>query len=442
MNDSRELKRVTPDRLSETGPDGGPEPRWRVIACFLLMLAAIQLALGPKIWLSQWGVSGDDNAAVAEGVAWLKGQTNLDLPKATGPEPEKRIHDTAYHNGKVYNVFPPLMAILTVVLHPLHDWYLDLPPGTWIQTPYTLLIFWPLPIVGFIVFRRQVRDSAWAALLTLAWMGGTAVLPNLHEAQRGYLGQINHIASQVGLLIFAADLLGRQRIWPALIGLLIATYTRQLTFLYGLPLLYVAWQRGRARLAGCLVGLAVIAAPLLTLNYLKFGDPLDFGYRYIYVGRGAEDYMGERYLKHGMFSPVFIPKNFYYMHLAPPRLDFDPPLVNISADNQEGTSMWITTPLAAMTIIAWRWWWPDPKRRLLMLGTVPVMVGLWCYHSPGFMEYGYNRFALDFLPIWLVVIAAQTRVGWRTWFTLGCTAWSLLYFQTLLPNTPISWIRG
>ena len=71
-----------------------------------------------------------------------------------------------------------------------------------------------------------------------------------------------------------------------------------------------------------------------------------------------------------------------------------------------------------------------------MVGTIPVMLGLLCYHSPGFLELGYNRFALDFLPIWLLVSAPFTHGGRRTWISVVLTAWSLLYFQAIVPNSP------
>jgi hypothetical protein len=409
------------------------EPRWRVILCFLLMLAALQLALGPKVRLSQWGISAESNAAVAEGIAWVRGR--LDIPHPDGTDLlHHRLHDTAYFNGKVYNVFPPLMTFLTVLLHPLHQW-LEVPPEQWLPWCYTLLVFWPLPVAGFVTFRKQVADSAWAALLTVAWMGGTALLPNLHAAQTGLLGQIDHVLSQLGLLILAADLLGRQRIWPGLIGLAVSTYTRQITFLYGLPLLWVAWRQGRGHLITGLVGLAVVAAPLLTLNWLKFGNPLDFGYRYIYAGREHES-MAARCTQFGTFSPHFIPENIHYMHLAPPRIELSLTYIKISDANRNGTSLWITTPLALFVFFSVGSWWSNGPRRLLMLGTLPVIFGLLCYHSPGFVQHGYNRFALDFLPIWLAVIAPRTRGGWRTWFTLACTAWSLLYFQAVVPDGP------
>lgn len=408
--------------------------RWKTILCFLLMLVAIQLVLGPKIRLSQWALSAEYNAGVREAVAWMQGR--LDLPDQ-GLDPAKdRMHDTAYYKGKVYNVFPPLLGFLTVLLAPLHHLLLDR-ADLWLRTPHLLLFFWPLPILGFLVFKKQVGDPAWAALLTLGWMGGTAVLPNLAITGEGQLAQMYHVASQIGLLIFAADMLGKRRVWPGLIGLLIATWARQMTFLYALPLLWVARKQGR--LGMCIAGLAVIASPLLALNYLKFGNPIDFGYRHIYVNREAED-LARKCNTYGTFSHRFIPENFYYMHLAPPVIEgADFSRVNIKAKNLLGTSIWITTPILLFVLIGAREWWADPQKRLLMLGTLPVMLGLLCYHGTGFIQDGWNRFALDYLPIWLVVIASQTRPGWRSWFTVCCIAWSLLYFQEIVPNAAELW---
>jgi len=448
------------DGAPASQPQGGPvESRWRMLGCFLLMLAAMQLTIGPKLLLSQWELLADQDAGVAEGEAWLKGR--LDLPPFIGGaldwdypslvlragenagDPSHRLHDTAFFTptGKIYNVFPPLVSILTVLLSPLHRLLLGDQVHMWLQTSFLLLVFWPLPIVGFLVFRRRTGDSAWAALLTLAWMGGTAVLPTLAQARHGYLGGVDHVLSQVGLLILAADLLGKQRIWPGLIGLLISTYTRQMTFLYGIPLLWIALRDVRSgglprwnvrRFLFCGAGLAVIAAPLLSLNYLKFGNPLDFGYSYIYEGREDEP-MGRRFREHGTFSTHFIKENLYYMHAAPPRIgEITAAGVQISDDNPHSTSLWITTPLAFWVLLSVGSWWRELNCRLLMMGSLLVMAGLVCYHSPGYWAAGYCRFALDFLPIWLLVAAPFTRGGWRTWMTLGCVAWSLLYFQAVV----------
>ncbi|MCK6456544.1 MAG: hypothetical protein L6Q92_08455 [Phycisphaerae bacterium] len=404
------------------------ESRARVVFCFLLTLAGLQVALGPKVRLSQWELSGEKNAGVAEGAAWLDGR--LDLPFSGGDPRHDRPHDTALFDGKVYNVFPPLVSMLTAALGPLHRALLGR-ADVWVPWTYVAIAFWPLPIVAYAVFRRQVGDAAWAGLLVASYLGGTAVLPNLCFARFGHLGQVNHVLSQVGLLIFAADVLGRRRLWPGLIGLAIAAWSRQMTLLYVLPLLWIARQRGRFALA--VIGLTVIAAPMLTLNQLKFGSPIDFGYRYIYEGRAADEPMAERCLRYGTFSPRFAGENAYYLFAALPSAEWSLTQLLVRPGTM-GTSLLVTTPLVVMVLLGAAEWWRDARRRLLMLATLPVLAGLLCYHSPGFMQVGYNRFALDFLPVWLVVIAPQLRGGWRTGLTLGCTAWSLLYFQAVVPN--------
>jgi len=405
------------------------EPRWRVAACFVFMLVAIQVCLGPKIALSQWGLNARENAGVAEGAAWLAGR--LDIQPGLADALHRRMHDTALFNGKVYNVFPPMVGVFTVLLAPLHKLLLD-DAGTWLPWTFQAIVFWPLPILGFVVFRRQVGDSAWAALLTVAWMGGTAVLPSLARARYAELGAINHVLSQAGLLIFAADVLGRQRIWPALIGLLISAWTRQMTLLYTLPLAWIALQRKRLPL--CAAGLIVIVTPLFVLNYLKFGSPLDSGYGHIYAGRDPRDPMAGAYHEFGLFSLRCLPGNAWYMHAQPPGVELTSGGIQLKDATSRGTSIWLTTPLLFYALLDARTWWRHPRRRLLMLGTLPVMAGLLCYHSSGFMQVGYHRFALDFVPIWLVVIAPRTRGCRRTWVTLFAVAWGLLYFQSILPN--------
>lgn len=465
------------------------EPRWRPLACFVLMLAAVQAVAGPKIRLSQWELAPASNAGVAEAAAWLDGR--LDLPQPPGRDALRdRPHDTALFDGRVYNVFPPLIGFLTVLLSPLHEW-LSADAARWLPWTYVPLVFWPLPITAFVVLRRRTGDSAWAALLTFAFVTGTGVLPCLNLARSGQLGAINHLLSQIGLLILVADLLGRRRIWPALIGLAIAVWSRQMTLLYALPLLWLA-RRGRGvagrrrglRLSLC--GLIVIVAPLLTLNALKFGNPLDFGYRYIYAGR--DDPMAQRCAAHGTFSPRFIPENLWYMHLQWPDINLGLTGYTITAGGM-GTSIWLTSPLLlyvlpcllkAVARTAGRPGTPPAgtetdagpsgklesreetdllesadrsmgyrvqpcppsreyngeARTALLLGTLLVMAGLLCYHTPGFLQPGYHRFALDFIPIWFVLIAPHTRGGRRTWLTLACIAWSVLYFQAVTPDLP------
>lgn len=418
-------------------PDGNPAARWTNIGCFLLLAVALHVAFGHIVRLSQWQLLPEYNAGVQEGVAWLSGRLDLPFEGDDPADPDQRGWDTAVftppgeQTPRVYNVFPPLISILTAALHPLHHGPMGLPTGVW--SPWTMvwLVYWPLVLVGFVAFRQRAGDAGWAALLVFALIGGTAVLPQLVFSGKGLLGQLNQVISQIGILLIAYDVLGRRRIWPGLIGLLIATYTRQLTFLYGGALIWAAWKRAGLRgAAWAAAGLAVIAAPLLALNHAKFGNALDFGYRHIYVNR--DDPVAQKVHDHGVFSPRFIPENAYYMLLAPPRVDeLTPVSIRISETNDASTSIWITTPIALMIYFAAPAWWREPAARALMLATLPILIGHLCYHSPGWLARGYNRFALDYLPVWLVVVAPWTRGKWRTAFTLACIAWSVWYFTNL-----------
>lgn len=459
--------RTAPPRSAPPPSDGAPSAtlsaprawhRYEVLGCFALMMVAIQVALGPKIRLSQWEMNADSNAAVAEGVAWMKGR--LDIPPVRNNElqwdypevrdwerkdPEVRLHDTAYNpeNHKYYNVFPPLFSILTVAVSPFHK-LVGMPETMWRPEMMALLIYWPIAIVSFVTFYRRLQNPMWAAILAFALIGGTSILPGLNETRHGLLGRMDHVMSQIGLLIFAADLLGKQRIWPALVGLLIAVYSRQITILYGVVLLAVAWKRYGAKgfaLAG--LGLAVIVGPLLTLNYCKFGDPLEFGYRHIYAGRG-DDVMGARVQKYGTFSPKYIlgvdgdDGNLFYMHLSLPKMgDLSLTDIHLYDANQKGTSLWFTTPMAFWVLIAAGAWWRESNARWLMLATIPIMIVLSMYHSSGYIQHGFNRFALDFLPIWLLVVAPYSIGGrnrWRSWLTLAFAGWGLLYYSIITPD--------
>ena len=399
------------------------EPAWRIVACFLLTLAGLQLVVGDRVQPFRWDLTAEKNLGVAEANAWLHGQLDLGNADTT----LRRPHDTALKDGRVFNVFPPLVSALTVVLAPLHKLLLGA-SDRWLPILATLVALGPLPVLGYFLLRRESSDSAWGGLLTLSWIGGTALLPVLTASRFGDTVHLNQVLSQAGLLILAGDLIGRQRVWPGLIGLWIATWTRPITFLYAISVFIVSIRR--QRIVMCAVGLALIAGPLLVLNSLKFGSPLDFGYAYVYAGR--YDPIAARAAAHGLFSLAFLPENAWYMFAAPPEIEISATSVRI-VPNVWGTSIWITSPILLLALLSCRRWWADGRRRLAMLGTLPVILGDLCYHNTGFVQPGYSRFALDFIPIWMLVIAADSRNGWRAWYTLAATAWGLLYFHWIVP---------
>ena len=410
------------------------EPRWRVVLVFVLLLAGLYLTAGPLVRLSRWHVPPQTNHGLMEARAWRGGR--LDIP-ATGPRPESgqaRPRDTAYRDGKVYNVFPPLFSFLSCAALTLQSAQgMTGADATGFYAPwYVALAALPLPVLGFWAFRAATGRSEWAAVMTACWILGTPLFKMLVNCQTASTNELNHVLSNTGLILIAGDLLGRRRIWPAALGLIIGIWTRQLTVLYLAGMVWIIWnltphrRRGLA-MAGIAAGIGL--GTLGGLNWAKFGSPLDGGYMSIYEGR--QDMYAQRAQQYGRaFDLRFVPRNLFCMNLRPPEIRLARMTVQISGHG-DGTSIWMTSPLLLFAFWDVRRWWRDPARRALMLSSLAVILGFLCYHTTGSVQRGFYRFALDFVPVWLIVIAPYVVRGRRRWITLGCLAYSALYFHLL-----------
>ena len=85
----------------------------------------------------------------------------------------------------------------------------------------------------------------------------------------------------------------------------------------------------------------------------------------------------------------------------------------------------------------WLWFdfrriWERPAARSLLAAAVLVFVGLMFFHTTGEEQRGYNRFALDFMPALLAVIAPTCFAGRRRWVSLAMVMWSVVYFRWLV----------
>jgi hypothetical protein len=330
---------------------GAGEPRWKVYACLALLLAALAVVVAPRIGLPHWQVVPDGNTALDEALQWRHGSLAL----------SHRFYESARAGEKYYNVTGLAFTLVSVAATTLSD------AGTLLcrqfgcagetaafPAPlYIALVALPLPIIAFCAFRGVMKDSAWAAVLAFHFIAGTSLKSVLAICQGGSIYHINHVLAVVGLLIFAGDLLGRRRLWPAAIGLCLAAWSRQMTIFYALPLLWAAWRAGQpgpdaAKMAGpdgnprlgtmpvslvarasrprthrrdagatfcadnhaalrraafALLGMAVAVGLPALLNTLKFGSPLETGYARVYEGRtdplarrGQEALFGLRYV--------------------------------------------------------------------------------------------------------------------------------------------------
>jgi hypothetical protein len=381
---------------------------------------------------ASWNLTVEYNPSMLEGASWWMGR--LDLPT--------RLWDTALipEANKVYNVFPPLLSLIGFAASA--KWALTGhgPLPAFDILPFLLFGVVPL-IVAYYVFRQRCGSALWATLLLTAWYAGTAMWPCIDEARKDGVHHLNHILSQIGLLIFAGELLGRRRTWILLAGLAVAAWSRQLTIFYGIALLAVSLPSDTLRTAAAdsrrkiavVVGLAAIFVVPMALNWAKFGSPFETGYKYLYVGRTTG--IADDARAHGIFSTHFIRKNGYYMLAATP-WNADATGRWMWSPNPEGASIWLTSPILILALCAARFWWPQKRVRWLMLSSLPIIAAHLCYHNTGYIQWGYQRFALDYAPVWLVVAAPWLASGRRRWITIGCALWSVMYFAMIVRWTP------
>ncbi len=124
--------------------------------------------------------------------------------------------------------------------------------------------------------------------------------------------------------------------------------------------------------------------------------------------------------------------HFKAMNLSFPAVDIRRGQLMLIPTDVDGASIWLTSPLLIGVLLTARRWWADPGRRALMLASFAVAAGLMCYHTTGAKDTGYYRYALDFVPIWLLVIAPYTARPRAVPWVLACLAYGALY-NTLIP---------
>lgn len=398
------------------------ESPWRVLGCWLLMMAALQVAVGHRVRLGEWTVRPESNTNLAEALALLDGHWSL----------PQRMFDSALFEGRVYSVNPPLFTFISYICAAAMRWQGEI--VTQLYRPwYVMLVALPLPIIGFAAFKSATKSAARASFMTFVWIAATPVLPCLENARGGGISSINHLLSQTGLMLMIWASLSPRRIAGAAIGLVIAGLSRPTTLPLAIPLFAMAgWRnatdRGISR-RRVMVGIAVLAvvATLMGVAWAKFGTPLGSGYRYVYEGRNDE--MARRG-REGIFALSHAPRNAWYMNIAFPSWLLDEHGLRPQPSSY-GASIWLTMPILLYVFIDVKKWWRDRCERIWMLSTFLVIVPLLLYHNTGYVQQGYFRYALDFLPVWLIVIAPRAWGGWRTAFTLGAAAWSCVYFSLL-----------
>ena len=130
-----------------------------------------------------------------------------------------------------------------------------------------------------------------------------------------------------------------------------------------------------------------------------------------------------------MFSPAFLPENFYIAFLKPLKFEprcFQDTYCGIIATDLRGAGMLWTSPAVLLYAVIARARSRIETQRLILYAIAALLAlapGLF-YHNTGEAQFGY-RFALDALPFAMLLIAAGARRG-PLWLLWGLVSLSVL----------------
>ena len=169
------------------------------------------------------------------------------------------------------------------------------------------------------------------------------------------------------------------------------------------------------------IGIPVMVALLayFAFNIARFGHPLDTGHEFI---KFSDATLGPRLRDYGLFNRKYVLFNLLYLTYQGPHVAFGgPDTTQIVGMDKWGTALLAASPWLFCLFLA-------RYGREMIVGALIVafIAGMMLfYHSNGYVQYGMQRYTLDFLPIPLYALAAGLApTDFKPFRVL--TAWSLV----------------
>ena len=311
-------------------------------------------------------------------------------------------------DGGQYSPFPPVPGVL---LMPVVAVASLLGAGEPASNGYTAvagtlnvaLVFWLLGRIAVAFVPRQVLTIGFA-FTTHWWVAGMAG---------------THLWAQTLGVTFTllALSLAVDRRWPLLAGLALGLAAgSRLPMGLALPLLLAMyaqpisrWRPTRDHLA-LLAGVAIVALPIAAYNVARFASPIDFGYARIPSGEFGF-VTDEPWFRHGLLSPLYIPRHLYAMLLQ----SFEwVDVVPFLRPSITGLSLTLSAPFLFFAARAWSVRRERPLVPVAVLSVGLILLPDVLHGSWGFAQFGY-RFALDVAPVLVLLL------GWA--YRDRATAW-------------------
>jgi len=390
-----------------------------LITLILGGLVAILLAV---VLVRILGEEGAKNSYALMAGGWLDGR--LDASRCFDL-------DCALFEGRTYVIFPPAPALLVLPFVALFgEEFAGFFALSAVLAGLSGLMWWQ-------IFRHcQGASRTVAALLVVAVLFAT---PLYSAVIRGD-GVWFFAQTAAFFFVTAAFWCALKHENAVLAGCFIglAFLSRQMTIFY-MPFLLVLMLPANKALykidldmiklvARLSVGPLLAFAAYFTLNYLRFGDPLETGYQYIFpeatqaLSDPSSLWLQYRVHEIGLFSPDFLVFNLIHMFFQGPHVEFGGRyLLDMVSQDPMGYAMFIGAPFLLFMFLA-------PFSRLWLAGFLTslfIMILILFYHSNGYSQFSTQRYILDWLPIMLLVMVGAMQAS-----RLGIFA--LLLAQALL----------
>lgn len=385
-------------------PPAVSAPRyWLLISILVLLGCALSAGLAMRVLSEEAGTNS--YAVLAD--SWLSGQLHSD---------QCFDGDCATFEGRTYVIFPPAPALVALPFVAASGQGADFAHFM----PISLALLLLIAFIWSRLFSAAGPDQTRTLILLIALVFAT---PLYYVALRG--DKVWFFAQLVGFFFVSMALwatIERRNAWLAGAMLGMAFLSRQMTILYA-PLLFALmlnddeplFRINKERIVRALkMGLPVLGAvaAYCLYNYVRFGAPLDTGYAYIAadVAPGDDNVISLRIKDVGLFAQDYLLFNVVYMFFQGLHIEFGGPYVTrIVGVDDFGTSILAASPFLLLLAFVQR-------HRITFIGviTAAAICGITLfYHSNGFSQYNVQRYALDWLPIAMLLLAPTVRKEWR-----------------------------
>jgi hypothetical protein len=336
-----------------------------------------------------------------------------------------------------------------------HDtWYVSFPPGPaavmlpfvavfGLRTPDVLLTcvagaLVPLVLV-LLLDRERGTDSGKGTEHLLAAAAWTFGSPATLLAANGRVWFTAQIFGALFLVLYLFA--GWRARRPGLAGmcLAIAIACRPINHLPALVVfLWFWWREGRARraLARFLVPLVVVGLAVAWLNVARFGDPFEFGHRFLEVRWQA------RMQELGLFDVAYLRRNLECMLWLLPQWQGAVPFLRVS---MHGTALWLGSAWVVLAAFARERF---SGRAVVWLAALGSAIPSLLYQNSGQIQFSY-RFAVDWLPLVLVAIVLgggfrrRTLAATLVVLSIAVQSWGAWWFARapgrLFVTDPLGW---